>query len=495
MSDLKISCPNCGGHVTYPKEIAGQAAACPHCQQPMVLGSKSRAMLWTALGVALTCAVLGIAALFWHLGKRTAASDPVNRPPRETTKVFDRKQNAPATEATASEDDKAIAALCRAWYERSNEKDFDSMRQMLAGPCKPVLSAAVLENSFKGGASFRFLGVDSIAYSDSAAGKLAKARIRRAVLSATSESEGVRELKCLKERDGWKLFRDFEWMQELVADFERSGFSDKLGANVRSFCTSAPFEKWPPNETNAFEKIYETVYDHPNEVFPWNLAVTVETNYTESWMLKIGFSVRNNATHLWENGGLDFDLKQGGKVVLTDFALLPNVPAGTDIRKEASFLLKNELRETTHYDLDLLYTLNRQKCRIASNIPLDFKVQKLTEAVKLEIVGRSFATTKNTAQEDMLVARVDYRVRNIGKEPLKTVQFKFVWFSLNGELVDQTTEYAVGFGDLPLAPQQTKSGFTHCGVGSSYRRVPVKVDIYLEDGEKHWPLYKGMQVQ
>ena len=45
----------------------------------------------------------------------------------------------------------------------------------------------------------------------------------------------------------------------------------------------------------------------------------VETNYTESWLLKVGFSVRNNAAHLWENGGLDFELKQGGNVVLTDF--------------------------------------------------------------------------------------------------------------------------------------------------------------------------------
>jgi hypothetical protein len=115
--------------------------------------------------------------------------------------------------------------------------------------------------------------------------------------------------------------------------------------------------------------------------------------------------------------------------------------------------------------------------------------------VKVEVVGKSFDTTKNTAGENMLVARVDYRVRNVSKEPLKVVQLKFVWSSPSGELLDQETEYVVGSVDLPLAPQQIKSGFTHCGIGYSYRRVPVKVDIYLVDGERYWPLYKGLLVQ
>src|SRR5450756_2444798 len=29
MAELKITCPKCGGHVAFPKEIAGHAAACP----------------------------------------------------------------------------------------------------------------------------------------------------------------------------------------------------------------------------------------------------------------------------------------------------------------------------------------------------------------------------------------------------------------------------------------------------------------------------------
>jgi len=331
----------------------------------MVLGTKSRAALWAIIGTGVGCIVLGSAALFWQLGRRTATSDPVNRPPRETTKVFDKRQAAAAAEATQpTEDDKAIEALCRAFYERSNERDYASMTQMLAEPCKSVVTASVLEKRFTGPGRVIFLGVDSISYSDCPAGKLARVRIRRIWQTATSEEQGVREMKCLKQPDGWKLFRDLEWMQELVADFESSGFTDQLGANVRLFCTRNPFEKWPADQTNAFEKIYETIYDRPNEIFPWNIALTVETNYAEAWMLKIGYAVRNNASHLWENGGLDFELRQGGKVVLSDFALLPNVPAGTDIRKEASFLLKAELRENTHYDLDVLYTLDRRNAAL-----------------------------------------------------------------------------------------------------------------------------------
>ena len=496
MNDLQTSCPNCGGQVTYVKEFAGQAASCPHCQRPMVLGTKSYTNLWAAIGTVLACVVLGTATLFWHLGKRTQSVDPVTRPPRETTKVFDRKQPGPAAEATkASEDDNAIEALCRAFYDRSNEKDFDSMRGLLAQPCKSFLSAANLESGFRGGVSYRFLGIDAIDYSDSPIGKLAKARIRRVALTSTGENEGVREFKCVKERDGWKLFRDLEWMQQIVSDFENSGFTDRISAKVRAFSSSNPFERWPANETNAFEKIYLAVNDLQKEVFPWNLSLTVDTNYSEGTILNVGFTVRNTAVHPWENGGLDFELKQGGRVILTDFALIPNLSSGAETHKTASFLLMSALRENAHYELDVLCSLNRQKYRVASNIPIDFKVQKLTDLVALELTGRSFDTTKNNALEDILVARVDYRVRNTGKEPVKAVALKFVWLSLNGELLSQTTEYAVVHGDLPLAPQQTKSGFAHCGVGYSYRRVPVKVDIYLEDGDKHLLIYKGVLLQ
>jgi hypothetical protein len=495
MSDLKINCPKCGEHVAFPPELAGQAAACPHCQEPIVLGSKSRVLLWTALGTGVLCCLIALAAFFWHLGKSGGSTDPVHRPPAEATRVFEKNANTAAAEAPASEDDRAIEALCRAFYARSNEKDFEAMHQMVATPCKTTVTPAVLDKSFSQGFSFRFIGIDSITYTQGPAGKLAKARLRRVALDATSEAEGVREFKCVKEPGGWKLFRDLEWMSQIVSDFERFGFTEPLRTNVHLFCASNPFDKWPPNETNAFEKIYRTIYAGAKEVFPWNLALTVETNYIDSLMLNVVYSVHNNADRPWENGVLDLDLKQGGKVVLHTFELLQTVGPGNEVRREASFFLKTPPQESTRFDLDASYTLNGQKCKVASGIPVGIKVQKLTESLKVEVVGKSFDTSKNTAGDNMLVARVDYRVRNVSKEPLKAIQLKFVWSSLSGEVLYQGTEYVVGFTDLPLGPQQVKSGFTHCDVGYSDSRVPVKVDIYLEDGERHWPLYKGLLVQ
>lgn len=135
------------------------------------------------------------------------------------------------------------------------------------------------------------------------------------------------------------------------------------------------------------------------------------------------------------------------------------------------------------------------ECFLVTNLPIDVKVEKLTEAVNWEVVRMTFDTTKSTSGEEILVARLDYRVKNVGRNPIKRLNLKFVWFSSNGEVWDQTTEYLVGYADLPLAPQQVKIGFVHCGKGYAYRRVPVKVDIYLEDGEQHLPLQKGLIVQ
>ena len=202
------------------------------------------------------------------------------------------------------------------------------------------------------------------------------------------------------------------------------------------------------------------------------------------------------ADHAWESPGLSLELKHAGKVILDQFELLSSVGAGSEVSRETSFFLKNPLQETTRYELDVSYKLAGQdKCFLVVNEPVEFKVQKLTELVKFEVVRKLFDITKSDSGDDMLVARVDYRVTNVGQKPLKQVEVKFVWSSLNGEIIDQRTEYPVGYGDLPLASKQTKTGFVQCGKGYILRRVPVKVDIYLEDGEQHWPLQKGLLVQ
>jgi hypothetical protein len=495
MAESKIICPKCGGHVAFPKEIAGQAATCPHCQEPIILGAKPRTLLWAIVGVGFVCAVVGSAVVFWHMGK--VKTDHALRPSSETTKAFEKKESATVGQVAVSEDDKAIETLCRAMYERANEKDFDSMYQIIAAPCKGALTATEIGDAFtSGGLSYRFVAMESITYPAGPSGKFARARFSRVIQDVTGENEGVREFKCVKERDGWKLFRDGEWMEKIIADFGQSGFSEGVRSNVQNFCSSDPFDKWPVNETNAFEQMYESVHPGVKEVFPWNLSFSVTTNYIDGYLLMIGFSIRNGAGHAWENADLSLELKHGGKVVCEADTLLSSVGAGTEVSREASFFLKQPLQESTRYELDVVYTLAEgEKCFLAASVPVEFKVQKLTELVKFEVVKKSFDITKSDSGEDMLAARVDYRVTNVGREPLKTVELKFVWSSLSGEVLDQTTEYAVGYGDLPLASQQKKSSFVHCGKGYTLRRVPVKVDIYLEDGERHWPLYKALLVQ
>jgi hypothetical protein len=36
-SELKISCPRCGGHIAFPAHGIGQSISCPHCNAPIVL--------------------------------------------------------------------------------------------------------------------------------------------------------------------------------------------------------------------------------------------------------------------------------------------------------------------------------------------------------------------------------------------------------------------------------------------------------------------------
>jgi hypothetical protein len=66
---------------------------------------------------------------------------------------------------------------------------------------------------------------------------------------------------------------------------------------------------------------------------------------------------------------------------------------------------------------------------------------------------------------------------------------------MTGEQLDQSTEYVIGYGDVPLGVGQFKTGFIRCGKGYSNSRVPVKVDVYLDSGEKRSLIFKGLLIQ
>jgi hypothetical protein len=303
MAESKINCPKCGGPIAFPRDLAGQAATCPHCEEPIILGAKPRMLLWTMIGLVFVCAVVGSAMLFWRMGR--AKTDSPLRPSTQATKVFEKPEPPNIAEGAVSDDDRAIEALCRAMYDRSNEKDFDALYQLIATPCKVQLTAADLGNSFtSGGASYRFISIESITYLDGPSGKLAKARVRRMAQNNTDEAEGVREFKCIKESDGWKLFRDQEWTQKILSEFVQVGLSDMVQSNVQQFCSSNPFDKWPANVTNAFEKIYGDLYPGTKAVFPWNLNFSVITNHLEGGFLNLGYSILNDSDHDWDNARL-----------------------------------------------------------------------------------------------------------------------------------------------------------------------------------------------
>jgi hypothetical protein len=492
MAEFKMSCPKCGGHILFPKEISGTAADCPHCHEGIVLGTKPRNFFLMTIYIGIICLVFCSIVVIWQLLKPAH----VKQSSAEITKVFERNEITRKEKMELSKEDKVIEALCRSMYEYSNANDFNSMYQLLASPCKQAMTAAELGNEFTSeGGKYKFIALESITYNDTSSIKTAIARVRRVFQDSYGESEASREIKCIKEQGGWKLFRDAEWTNKILAEYERYGFNEIVRTNIQRYCLSNPFNKWPENETNAFERIYENRHPGAKEIFPWYLSFTMTTNYIKDYKLVLGYSLRNNASNDWNTPSLRFQLKQGGKITLKSFEIIPTLSTGTEVTGESSFFLENPLQENTRYELDAIYTLSGgNKCFLVVNLPIEFKVQKLTESVKLELLAKSFDKTKSYDGEDLFVARVDYRVCNVGNEPLKRLSFKFVWLSLKGEVWDQTTEYAVSYSDLPLNPHQTKSGFVHCGKGYKNQIVPVKVDIYLEEGERYSLLYKGIVV-
>ena len=53
MTEIKTSCPKCGGHIAFPPEIAGQKTSCPHCNETIVLGKQRNITVWILTAVAL----------------------------------------------------------------------------------------------------------------------------------------------------------------------------------------------------------------------------------------------------------------------------------------------------------------------------------------------------------------------------------------------------------------------------------------------------------
>ena len=492
MAEHKTSCPKCGGHIVFPNELAGQAIACPHCNETFFLPKPKSVTPWVITAVfALIAICLGSLLVFQ---RHKGISEPQTHSfakPNTTTENSTKAQ--PDVKVSKGADDQAIENLCKEFYDGLSAQDAKSIYGLLSESCKKALNP---QDIFIDGAKYDFENLESVQYQNGNLGRSALAKVRRRVQSNfVGSQEGLRDLKFIKESDGWKYFPVIDLVKKIVSEFTKAGFTDQLNIDIQLLRDGDPFTAWNKDNTNAFEAIFK--FDQGRDgVFPWDLEFAIVSNAVDRMTLVLNYRIRNKSSTPWPSPLLEFNLKRGGKIVLSGNDLLPNVQSGQELQRNTSFFLAGQPQETTKYDLDVSYPDGFQNnIQLVQNIPLEFRVRPVSELAKLEIVGTQFDQATSEDFRDMLSARINYRVKNISSEPIQSLDVKCVWYSLTGEQLDQSTEYVIGYGDVPLGVGQFKTGFVRCGKGYSNSRVPVKVDVYLESGEKRSLVVKGLLIQ
>ena len=74
MAEPKTSCPKCAGHVAFPKEMAGQVAACPHCGESILLPKPKLPVARVVTGRLIIICLTG-AAVFVCVEKKLEKSN------------------------------------------------------------------------------------------------------------------------------------------------------------------------------------------------------------------------------------------------------------------------------------------------------------------------------------------------------------------------------------------------------------------------------------
>ena len=65
MADAKISCLKCGGHIAFPKELAGQEVSCPHCNESLLLPKTKPSTAWILAAVFIFVIVCIASVAIW----------------------------------------------------------------------------------------------------------------------------------------------------------------------------------------------------------------------------------------------------------------------------------------------------------------------------------------------------------------------------------------------------------------------------------------------
>ena len=498
MADAKTICPKCGGHVSFPKELAGKEAPCPHCNETILLPQSKSAMPWVVAGIFALITVCLASMLIWqhHAGSaKTPQGTSIQNTPQASTAE---SVKSTGNEQTADDSDiQTMKNLCMDYYNAINNQDAEGLRATMSESCRAALRPEDLKKYLDGGAKYDFESLESVRFQDGVSGKCATARVKRTVQQQSMGIiEGWHDFRFVQESSGWKVFDNYGIMDAIVSRFLKSGFTDEIRADIKLLRDCDPFDSWDENDTNALAKIF-SLSQGQTPVFPWDVEFLVESNSIDGFTLLLNYSVRNNSSVTWTSPLLEFDLKQNGKVVLSGNDLLPDVSPGRQLVRNTSFFLSSELPDTTRYYLDVYYPIgfSQKSVQLAQNVPLDFRVQKVSDLAKLEVVSTQFDLATSEDFQNMLCARINYRVKNTSTEAIKNLDIKCVWYSQTGEQLDQSTEYVVGYGDVPLGVGQFKTGFIRCGKGYRDLRVPVKVDVYLESGERRSLVFKGLLVQ
>jgi hypothetical protein len=447
MTELKASCPKCSGHIVFPTELAGQEVACPHCAESILLPKSRRVTAWAVAATFALSTVCLISILIWqHESKRgRQASSPVGVSEAQKTKLEHKDKYA-----QHSKDEQAIENLCKEYYRSINDKDAGALYRMMAEPCRKALSIEEIKKGHEDVSNYEFVAVESVRFQEGPLGRCAMARVKRTKSNSfLGIQEGDRYLRFIRESGGWRLFSDVDLKLKMIDQFAKSGLSDQVKANIQLLRSGDPFSAWEKNDTNVFETVFKSLQGQRG-IFPWNVEFVVGGNKIDGHSLVLNFSVRNTSSNLWSSPPLEFKFKHGGKPMFSGNEWLRDVGPGQKVERDVSIFLEDTLQETIKFDLDVSYSFGGTKCQLAGDVPVLVEVSKLTDVVKFEVVTTSFDLAKTRDFRDMWSARLDYRVKNVSARPIERLSLKCVSSSQKGEELDQSTDYIVGYGDVPL---------------------------------------------
>ncbi len=449
-------------------------------------------MAWAVAAAFALSAVCFISILIWqYKSKRGEQSgSPVEVSQAQTTKPEHKDKYT-----LHSKDELAIEILCKEFYRCVNDKDADALYRLMAEPCRRALSIEEIKKVHEDVSKYEYVAVDSVRFQDGTLGRCAMARVKRTKSNSfLGIQEGDRYLRFIRESGGWRLFSDVDLKLKIIDQFTKSGLTDQVKANIQLLRGGDPFSAWEKNDTNVFETVFKSL-EGQGGIFPWNIEFVLRSNKIDGHSLVLNFSVRNTSSNLWSSPLLEFELKRGGKALFSGNEWLRDMSPGQAVERDVSIFLTDALQETTKFDLDVSYSFGGKQFHLARDIPIEVEVSKLKELVKFEVVTTSFDLAKTLDFRDMWSARLDYRVKNVSARPIERLSLKCVWSSQKGEELDQSTEFIVGYGDVPLASGLTKAGFIRCGKGYGYAKVPVKVDVYLESGERRSLVLKSLLIR